>query len=93
LEKQSSQQVVLLSDVVNNTPRGILFNTITTSLQGVHVDATVQSVDALTIFVNKLKQNPNVLTVSIDKIENKIQDSKITVGITAKLRTAPTIKK
>jgi Tfp pilus assembly protein PilN len=87
LQNQSVGQTTLLSDIVNNTPKGVTFNTLAVSLQGIHIEANVQSVAALTTLVNKLKQNPNVTSVSIDKIENKTLDATIAVGISAKLRT------
>src|SRR5688572_29912851 len=56
LQSQSGEQTTLLSDIVNNTPKGITFNTLNVSEQSVRISLNVQSVGALTTFVNKLKQ-------------------------------------
>lgn len=85
LEKQAPEQITLFSDIITNTPKGMTMTTINVSSNGIHIDANVQSVASLTKFVNTLKQNPRVLTVSIDKIENKTLDAVIVVGISAKL--------
>lgn len=93
LEKQAPEQITLFSDIVNNTPKGMTMTTINVSSIGIHVDANVQSIAALTKFVNTLKQDPRILSVSIDKIENKTLDATIVVGVSAKLHQKPEIAK
>jgi Tfp pilus assembly protein PilN len=91
VDKQATDQTTMFSDIVNNAPNGIRFNTVTVSTNGIHIDADVQTIGSLTAFVNKMKQNPNILSVSIDKIENKTSDSTIGVGISAKIKSTQII--
>lgn len=93
LGKQASAQVQLFTDIVNNAPRGIVFNSLNVSATTVHIDISVQSVAGLTGFVNKLKDNPRIASVSIDKIENKTLAATIAVGISAKLKVDPALAK
>lgn len=86
LQNQASKETILIKDVLGAASSGILFNTVSVSSESIHVDTNVQSVAALTSFVNKLKQNPQIASVSIDKIENKTLSATIVVGITAKLQ-------
>lgn len=89
LKNQASDTATTLADVINMTPTGISFNTISINSSVLHIDANIQSVSAFTDFVTKLKKYTKVTSVSIDRIENKTLNATIVVGITAKLRTTP----
>ncbi len=52
----------------------------------IKIDANTQSVSSLTNFVNLLKTNSKIASVSIDKIENRITSGTIIVGITAAVK-------
>jgi Tfp pilus assembly protein PilN len=77
----AEQNVKIFKDVVSFAPSGMTFTTIALSPQGMRVEANVNSVIPLSIFIGKLKSYPLIDTVSLDKIENKTSDAVITVGI------------
>ncbi len=87
LNNQASDTVIILTDVTNMAPSGIVFNTLSINNNTLHIDANIQSVNAFTDFVNKLKKYSAIKSVSIDKIENKTLSGTIIIGITAKLKT------
>jgi Tfp pilus assembly protein PilN len=85
-DKQATDTVGLLTHIVELAPAGISFITISLGNNAFHIDASSQSVNAFTTFVNRLKKEPGVQTVSIDRIENKTLNATIVVGITVKLQ-------
>lgn len=85
LSPQAGDTVTIFTDVLKMAPAAISFNVVTINNDILHIDANVQSVSALTDFVNKLKKYSKITSVSIDKIENKTLNATIVVGITAKL--------
>jgi len=77
----AEQNVKIFKDIVSFAPNGMTFSTVTFSPDGIHVQASVNSVIPLSIFIGKLKSYPLVDTVSLDKIESKASDAVISVGI------------
>ena len=59
----------------------MVFTTVALSSDGIHVEANVNSVFPLSIFINKLKSYSLINTVSLDKIESKPSNALISVGI------------
>lgn len=79
--KSAKNSVKIFKDVVSFAPNGMTFNTITLSSTGIHIEANVNSVFPLSLFIGKLKSYSLIDTVSLDKIENKTSSAVISVGI------------
>ncbi len=77
------QTVTLFTDIINFSSPDITFNNLFLSENQVRINANVQSVSTLTNFVNTLRENPKIQSVSIDKIESKRTNAIIIVSITA----------
>lgn len=84
--QQSSQFPKYLTDIIGFAPFDMQISSIAVASDGIRIQATVQSVDSLTNFVNKLKTYPPISTVSLDRIDNKTETATITVSITAFLK-------
>lgn len=84
--KITTTRAKIYQDVINLSPSGFTFNSITLFADRVQMDANVTSVEALSTFVNSLRSYAPIDNVSIDKIENKTQNAVITVSITANLK-------
>lgn len=83
LTKTTKNTVALFDAIANINDQNIIITNIFFSQNQIKIDANVQSVSALTNFVNSLKANPAIASVSLDKIENKITSAIIVVSITA----------
>ena len=86
LSQQNNQQPIYLLDVISFAPSDMAIQSIAVANDAIRIQATAQSVDSLTTFVNKLKAYPPITTVSIDRISNQTQTDIITVSITATLK-------
>lgn len=86
LLSQSSQIPKYLSDVRAFAPFDMHIQTIAVATDGIRINATTQSVDSLTTFVDKLKAYSPVQSVSLDRIDNQTSTDTITVSITALLK-------
>lgn len=82
----SSKKVKIFNDVLGLAPQGMSFNDFSLSESGLSINATVESVSALSLFVNNLKKYPAIDSVSIDRIGNKPTSAIIVVSITALLK-------
>jgi hypothetical protein len=81
----------IFEDVLGFAPQGLTFNTVSLYPDRVQIQADINSVNSLSVFVNALRSYPPVANVSIDKIENKTSASVITVTITASLKPEDTV--
>lgn len=79
--KSAKNSVKMFKDIVSFAPNGMTFTTIALSSNGMHIEANVNSVFPLSIFISKLKSYSLIDTVSLDKIENKTSNAVISVGI------------
>lgn len=79
--KSAGNSIKIFKNIVSFAPNGMTFNTIALSSDGMRIDANVNSVFPLSIFISKLKSYSLIDTVSLDKIENKTSNSVISVGI------------
>lgn len=84
--KITSARTKIYQDVIGLAPTGLTFNSISLYADRLQMDANVTSVGALSSFVNSLKSYAPINSVSIDKIENKTANAKITVSVTANLK-------
>jgi Tfp pilus assembly protein PilN len=86
VSKNSTLQVKIFKDVIALAPSGFSFKTLDLATDKIHLEATANSVLALSSFTEKLKKYPLIESVSLDKIQNNTSDSTITIGITAILK-------
>jgi len=80
------QSIKAVKDVINFAPQGLTFTNVTYSGNKIKIEANVNSVSSLSLFINSLKTYPLTDTVSIDKIENKITNAIIMVNISMSLK-------
>lgn len=90
LLQQNSNLPTYMTTIVGFAPFDMNIHTIAVATDAIRIQATVQSVDSLTTFVNKLKAYAPIKSVSIDRIDNQTATATITVSITAVLKTTPT---
>lgn len=83
LEKR---QLEIFKDIIGFAPDGATFNSFTLSDSFARMDMRIQNVGALTRFTSALREYKNVVSVSIDSIENRPAGGSIAVSITAALK-------
>jgi len=83
---QASKKTKIFNDVVEFVPSGITFSSFSIYEDRIKINASTDSVIALSYFVNSLKNYPLIETLSVDKIENKPSTSLITFGVSASLK-------
>ncbi len=85
LDLKADKNILILNDVVQSTPSDITFNTF--SLEGniVSIEAIAGSSSTLSLFMNTLRDHPQVSTATIARIENTGQGNPINVFITIRL--------
>lgn len=76
----------IFHDIAGFAPVGMSFNNLALYEDRVRVDANADSVSSLSIFVNSIKNYPEIDSVSIDKIANKASSAVITITLTAMLK-------
>lgn len=86
LIQQSDTLPTYLIDIANFAPADMNIHTIAVATDAIRIQATIQSVDSLTQFVDKLKAYPPIASVSLDRIDNQTTTATITVSITALLK-------
>lgn len=86
LTQQGSIFPKMLSDVFSFAPSDMNIHTFSLATDGIRIEATVQSVDSLSHFVDKLKAYPAINSVSLDRVSNQTETATITVDITALLK-------
>jgi len=84
--KLGENQVKTLKDIISLAPSGVSFDNLTISEDRIKINASVNIVSQLGVFIDSLKGYPAISSVSIDKIENQATNSLITVGITGSLK-------
>lgn len=73
-------------DIYQLAPSDFKINNFSLSSSSIKIDAISDSIYSLKSFIQKLKNNQNIQTVSLDKIENKTSSARIIVNITAVLK-------
>lgn len=86
LTKNGKDIVDLTNNIITFPSTDLNINNLFISSNQIKIDANVQSVSNLTNFVNSLKNNNKISSVSIDKIENRITSGIIVVSITATVK-------
>lgn len=89
VETRGEEQTKLTGDVIAIATGKILIKTFSYSDDSMRIEATTQTIQLLTKFIDDLKAYSSVDTVSLDRIENKTSDGTIAVGISIALKKAP----
>lgn len=84
--KQSASEVDLFRTVVGYIPPAIAVTNVTAASDNIRFNLTADSIVPVTALVDKLKKNPAISSVSIDKIDNRTTTSTLSVTITALLK-------
>ncbi|OGH02964.1 MAG: hypothetical protein A2798_00870 [Candidatus Levybacteria bacterium RIFCSPHIGHO2_01_FULL_37_17] len=82
----SQKKLNVYSEILQLAPEGIAFTQLSKSSNTLSMEMNVNSVSALSSFVAALKSNPNIESISIDKIETKTNKAVILVGISAEIK-------
>lgn len=80
------QTPTIFQYVVDAAGNTVTFNNVAISHKDIVIDATTSSVPALTAFVNAIKTQENIATVSLNKVENRTSNATITFSMTATLK-------
>jgi len=80
------EKIKIFNDVLGFTPQGITYNDFSLSSDQLRMTANVESVFALSNFVELLKKYPKIDSISIDKIENRPSTGLIKITITTVLK-------
>lgn len=86
LQSQPGNLAETLTDIINLAPPDVYFNRVAVDPLTVRLDANVGSIPSLTSYIQKLKSYPKILSVSLDKIQNKSSIGSINILITATLK-------
>lgn len=79
----------VFSSILNAGKGHITFVDLTVSTQNAKIVAAAQSPGGLSQFVNALKNNPQITSVSIDKVANDTTSAQIILTLTATLKPEP----
>lgn len=80
---QQDDSISRYDGIISLVPSDMVIKSLSFSANTLRIEATVQSIIALTNFIQNLRQYPGIATVSLDKIENKTSLNIISAGITA----------
>lgn len=89
-DNQSGMAPQIFREIIDMGRGSVTFKTLMVSNEVIKVEAEARSVNALSGFVNALKQSPDIAAVSVDKVENKTSNAMISVAVSATLKNAPT---
>lgn len=88
IESESNKTTSLFSDVIEMGRGQVSFKNLVVSRETINVVVQAQQSNKLNAFVNKLKTHPEIDTVSVDSIENKISNAIIIANISVTLKNA-----
>lgn len=86
LSSAGGQTVKMVNDILGFTPPEMIINTINFTGERIRIEARVQSVGALSSFIEKLRDYEPIQAISLDELENKTSSATIVVSITATLK-------
>ncbi len=67
----NTQMQTRLATVLHSFPTDMTLNNISQTTSSIRVDAQFTQLDSVTQFVNSLRNDPNTLSLSVDKIDNR----------------------
>lgn len=82
----SAERVKTLKDILGLTPQDVKLKNLSLTKDVLNITANAQGISSLTIFVNSLKKYPNIDTLSLDSIENKLSTNFTVVNISGTLK-------
>lgn len=77
----AKDKVTIVTDIIGFAPDEAVFDTITSGETSVSFDITLKSVQALTSFIEKVKEHPRVVSVTLAKVDDKLSNTTITASI------------
>ncbi len=78
----------IFADITSMGKGKVTFKDLSVTTQNAKIIVEAQTSSTLTQFVDELKSNPSIASVSIDKVENNTTSAQIIVSITATLKHA-----
>lgn len=88
----SSAVVDFFDELLNNSDRQITYTGINVTPSSLTVTAQASSVETLTNFTQKLKDNPKVASIIIEKVESKPKSALVGITIIATLKQKSNLK-
>lgn len=88
LASQRMPKILADLDMIIPKDNSFTFNSITISGEVIRIDGSVRSVDAVAVLIEALKKNKNVVSVSLDRIENRISSATLGITFTVKIKNA-----
>ncbi len=86
INNQGSDQTKLLSDVLADAPPDFIITKLSVSGKNLNLEATLQFITSLSGFLDKLKQDPRIDSVSLNNIADRTSSAIISVSISAALK-------
>lgn len=86
LASQRMPKILADLDMIIPKDNSFTFNSITISTEVIRMDGSVRSVDAVSLLIEALRKNKNVVSVSLDRIENRISSATLGITFTIKIK-------
>ncbi len=86
LDSDAKRKIALLSTIYSLAQGSFSITDIRMADQSLHVNARAASINDVSQFINQVKKQPDIDSVSVDKIENKTTSAIIIVGITVSIK-------
>jgi hypothetical protein len=86
-DTKKDRTLTLLQDIIELGRNRITFRNLIVSISSVEVEAQAPSADALTAFVQGIKNHPEIGNVTIDRVQNSTTEGLVTVSIIAELKS------
>lgn len=67
----SMERITTLKDILSLTPQGMKLSNISLTKENFSIATNVQNISSIRLYVNSLKEYPNIDTLSLDTIEKK----------------------
>lgn len=80
------KKLAIFKNILGYASTNVTLNKMSLNEGNITTEINVNSVSALSEFINSLKSDPDILSVSIDKIETKTSNAVIVVGVSVTLK-------
>lgn len=81
-----NKEIKTFTDILNSASSDVIFNSLSITNNFAKMDIEISNISSLTNLVSALKENPDITSVSIDRIENRPSGGVIAISITAGLK-------
>lgn len=78
--------LTVIKEIIKIGTNKVTFRSIAVSSKSIEIEIQAPSVDALSFFTSKLREYPEVINVSVDRVENKSASAQVIVGLSADLK-------